>query len=248
MTLHNHKLTYKAFGDCSLLIEFPVLKKQKELHALIKFRSHLKEKLQHKIFDIVISFNSLCIHFKKPIKLGKIQIKIEQILSDRSYLNQLIYPKHWEIPICLDPVFAQDLIEHFEGDLSKVMKYQKRICDLEFTLGFYGFQPGFCYLAGLPEDMAIQRKKIPNRTTPRGSLAVGAQQLGIYPQDSPGGWCVIGKSPIRFFDVNKDNPLFASIGDRISFKPITMEHYAKLKDLVELGMMPLKNTNVYGNN
>ena len=246
--MHKHALTYKAFGECSLLIEFPVLSKQEDLHLLIKFQSYLRQKLQHKIFDIVISFNSLCIHFKKPFKLGKMQIQIEQILNERLYLNQLIYPKHWEIPVCFDPSFAQDLIEHFDGDLSKVMSYQKKICSLKFTLGFYGFQPGFCYLAGLPKDMAIIRKKEPNRITPKGSVAVGAQQLGIYPQDSPGGWCVLGNSPIRFFDVNRDNPLFASIGDRISFKPITLEHHDKLKSIADLGMLPLKNTDIHGSN
>jgi inhibitor of KinA len=248
LTLHNQVLTYKAFGDCSLLIEFPVLKTQDELHLLIKLQSFIRQKLQHKIFDIVISFNSLCIHFKKPFKLGKMQKKIEQMVQDRTYLEQLIYPKHWEIPVCFDPVFAMDLIEYFNGDLDQVKNYQHRICELEFTLGFYGFQPGFCYLAGLPEDMAILRKKTPNRITHKGSVAVGAQQIGIYPQDSPGGWCVFGNSPIRFFDVKRDNPLFASIGDRISFKPITIEHHEKLKGLVELGMLPLKNTNIYGDN
>ena len=242
------KCTYQSFGDLAILVDFPPVEDQTSLANLLKLQTHLRNLFKHELEDLVFTFNSMCLHFKKPPKLAFIKEKIEHVLRNGLHKAELLFRKHWEIPVCFDLSLCADLIEHFDGDIEQVTDYQQIICLQDYLLGFYGFMPGFCYLSGLPKDLAIKRKASPSRTTARGSLAVGGRQLGIYPQDSPGGWCVIGRTPIRFFDATKDQPLFAQIGDIISFKPVTLEHFNKLQELVDLGMLPMKNSIYHGDN
>lgn len=89
-----------------------------------------------------------------------------------------------------------------------------------YLVGFLGFAPGFPYLLGLPETLACPRKKTPRLSVKRGSVAIGGHQTGIYPEDSPGGWQIIGRTNLRLFDLSNPEPVLLSPGDQISFKPL----------------------------
>ena len=235
--------TYKYYGEHTLLMEFTPQTEQEDVLQVIRLRNYLKEKFAHKLQDALHSFSSICLLFKDNFDLLDIQESIEQVIKDGKWRQELLHAAHWDIPICFDEEFSVDLTEHFDGNQNKINAYKKIICNHEFLLGFYGFLPGFCYMAGLPEQMAIPRKAKPNRLTKKGSLAVGGQQLGIYPQDSPGGWSVIGSTPISFFNPNGEEICFAKPGDKISFHAISRDHYDKLKGISELGLLPVKNKN-----
>lgn len=235
--------TYKYYGEHGLLMEFNPQMEQQEVLQIIRLRNFLQEQFAYKLHDVVHSFSSVCLIFKDNFDIDTIKEQIESIIQEGKWKEELFQPAHWEIPICFDEEFSVDLNDHFEGNQHKINAYRKVICNHEFLLGFYGFLPGFCYMAGLPEQMAIPRKAKPNRLTKKGSLAVGGQQLGIYPQDSPGGWSVIGSTPINFFNPNGEEICFAKPGDQISFKAISREHYDKLKGISELGLLPIKNKN-----
>ena len=235
--------TYKYYGEHGLLMEFDPQMDQQEVLQIIRLRNFLQEQFAYKLHDVVHSFSSVCLIFKDNFDIDTIKEQIESIIQEGKWKEELFQPAHWEIPICFDEEFSVDLNDHFEGNQHKINAYRKVICNHEFLLGFYGFLPGFCYMAGLPEQMAIPRKAKPNRLTKKGSLAVGGQQLGIYPQDSPGGWSVIGSTPINFFNPNGEEICFAKPGDQISFKAISREHYDKLKGISELGLLPIKNKN-----
>mgnify|MGYP000572002399 CR=1 FL=1 len=100
-----------------------------------------------------------------------------------------------------------------------------------YDLHFIGFLPGFLYLGGLDESLAIPRKSVPRFQVPKGAVAIGGSQTGIYPIESSGGWNIIGNSPISFFDINNDTPCFAKTGDTVSFKSISMNTYEELDKL-----------------
>ena len=95
-----------------------------------------------------------------------------------------------------------------------------------------GFLPGFLYLGGLDRKLHIPRKANPDPKIDAGSVAIGGSQTGIYPYDSPGGWHVIGKTPINIFD--KTTPPFCHIapGDHVRFKSISLDAYRHVKELV----------------
>lgn len=89
-----------------------------------------------------------------------------------------------------------------------------------YFVSFLGFAPGFPYLLGLPEALFCPRKKTPRLFVKKGSVAIGGSQTGIYPEDSPGGWQIIGKTDLELFDVSKPDPALLSPGDQILFKPV----------------------------
>lgn len=87
----------------------------------------------------------------------------------------------------------------------------------EYLVYFLGFSPGFPYLGGLPESIAAPRLETPRRRVPAGSVAIGGRQTGVYPVASPGGWRIIGRTPLRLFDPHADPPVLLQMGDYVRF-------------------------------
>jgi len=98
-----------------------------------------------------------------------------------------------------------------------------------YLVYFLGFSPGFPYLGGLPPELATPRLATPRKRTPAGSVAIGGSQAGVYPTDSPGGWRIIGRTPLRLFDASRAEPALLGTGDRVKFRAITPEEFAAWK-------------------
>jgi len=90
----------------------------------------------------------------------------------------------------------------------------------DYLVHFLGFSPGFPYLGGLPESIAVPRLPTPRRSVPAGSVAIGGQQTGVYPIASPGGWRIIGRTQLRLFDPGADPPVLLRMGDHVRFVPV----------------------------
>jgi inhibitor of KinA len=100
----------------------------------------------------------------------------------------------------------------------------------EYTLFFYGFQPGFMYLGGLDKKLVQPRKDKPSAVVNSGSVAVGGAQTGIYPLASPGGWHIIGHCPLILFDPQLPEPCIAKPGDVIKFRAVEKNEYQEILD------------------
>ncbi|MBI3145030.1 MAG: 5-oxoprolinase subunit PxpB [Pseudogulbenkiania sp.] len=94
----------------------------------------------------------------------------------------------------------------------------------EYIVFFLGFQPGFAYLGGLPEELATPRRAEPRLSVPAGSVAIGGSQTGIYPAAAPGGWHIIGRTELTLFDPLRDPPSLLLPGDRVRFVPQEAHH------------------------
>jgi KipI family sensor histidine kinase inhibitor len=133
-----------------------------------------------------------------------------------------------EIPVCYDPEFALDL-DHVASQAkltpTKVVDLHSRA---EYRVSCIGFVPGFPFLAGLPKELATPRRATPRKEIPAGSVAIGGAQTGIYPLRSPGGWNLIGRTPLHLFDPEKSPPSFLHAGDCIRFRAITREEFEAL--------------------
>jgi KipI family sensor histidine kinase inhibitor len=133
-----------------------------------------------------------------------------------------------EIPVCYDPEFALDL-DHVASQAkltpTKVVGLHSRP---EYRVSCIGFVPGFPFLAGLPKELATPRRATPRKEIPAGSVAIGGAQTGIYPLRSPGGWNLIGRTPLHLFDPEKTSPAFLRAGDRVRFRAITREEFEAL--------------------
>jgi len=132
-----------------------------------------------------------------------------------------------EIPVCYDRSVAPD-IEAVAAHAGLTVDEVAAIHAAgEYRVFMVGFTPGFPYLGGLDERLAMPRRATPRETVPAGSVAIGGSQTGIYPDASPGGWWIIGRTSLRLFDPAADPPALATAGDRVRFRAIAPDELAR---------------------
>ena len=143
-----------------------------------------------------------------------------QLSGSLNLIPEPLPEKIWLVPVCYSFEFGQDL-ESFAR--SKSLSPEEVIqlhTQPSYRIHFFGFLPGFFYLNGLSPKLHLPRKSVPTSAVPPGSVAIGGKQTGIYPIQSPGGWHIIGRSPLPFFDRKQDPPVWAKPGEQIQFIPI----------------------------
>jgi inhibitor of KinA len=134
-----------------------------------------------------------------------------------------------EIPVCYDPEFAVDIDEvgrRTNISPTEVIHFHSAA---EYRVACIGFVPGFPFLAGLPKKLSTPRRDVPRKEIPPGSVGIGGAQTGIYPLRSPGGWNLIGRTPLRLFDPEKNPPTLLRSGERVRFCQITRDEFESLK-------------------
>jgi inhibitor of KinA len=134
-----------------------------------------------------------------------------------------------EIPVCYGEEYGPDL-----NDVSAMHAMTpQQVVDLHssanYLVYFLGFVPGFAYLGELPKALATPRLPTPRRIVPPGSVGIAGNQTGVYPVATPGGWRLLGRTPISMFRPEQNGLSLLSIGDRVRFSPISPEQFAALE-------------------
>lgn len=132
-----------------------------------------------------------------------------------------------EVPVCYGGEFGPDLDEAAAITGLPADTLIARHCAPEYTVAMLGFAPGFPFLIGLDPALAMPRLSSPRTRVPGGSVAIGGRQTGIYPRESPGGWRILGRTPLTLFDPEHDPPALLSPGDRLRFVAIEAQAFAR---------------------
>ena len=221
------QLTYKLFGRSAILVEWPANISQDIIQDIISFERQVKE--IDSILDTIIAYNSLLIRYQNPIVDKELTIsQLKKKSAASSYLtkqDQFL----WEIPVCYDASFGIDLEEIANKKKCSVADIIRLHTETDYLVYFIGFQPGFLYLGGLHQNLHIPRKSNPRVRVDKGSVGIGGAQTGVYPQNSSGGWNIIGKSPLNFFNMKATNPCFAKPGDRIQFVAVDIHTFYEIE-------------------
>jgi inhibitor of KinA len=135
-----------------------------------------------------------------------------------------------EVPICYDGEFGPDLHDVAQHASLSADDVIARHLGSEYLVAMLGFSPGFPYLRGLPPELAAPRRATPRLKIPAGSVGIAGTQTGIYPQATPGGWQLIGRTPTRLFALDQTPPVLLQPGDRVRFRRIDAAEYAGLQD------------------
>ncbi len=130
-----------------------------------------------------------------------------------------------EIPVCYTDEFGFDLGDVAQGASVSLKEVIRIHAAPEYRVACVGFTPGFGFLSGLDPRLATPRRATPRTDVPAGSVAIGGAQTGVYPIRSPGGWNIVGRTPLRMFDVRRDPPALLCAGDRVRFREITREEF-----------------------
>ena len=133
-----------------------------------------------------------------------------------------------EIPVCYDREFALDIDDVARRAAISPDEVIRLHSAAEYRVACIGFVPGFPFLAGLPKELATPRRDVPRKQIPPGSVGIGGAQTGIYPLRSPGGWNLIGRTPLRLFDPQKNPPALLRAGERVRFHKITRDEFEAL--------------------
>jgi inhibitor of KinA len=158
--------------------------------------------------------------------------ELEEIL--RGYLGRLEKvalpePRQMEIPVCYGSEYGPDLDDVAALHGLTAAQVIELHASNTYLVYFLGFAPGFAYLGELPEALATPRLATPRRRVPAGSVGIAGNQTGVYPFETPGGWRLLGRTPLAMFRADRDGLSLLSIGDRVRFMPVSRERFAAME-------------------
>ncbi|HMP87871.1 MAG TPA: 5-oxoprolinase subunit PxpB, partial [Lacibacter sp.] len=134
-------------------------------------------------------------------------------------------PRRLTLPVCYDPVFGTDLAQ-LEAELQLPAAEIVRLhSSRTYHVFLLGFTPGFPYMGILPPELHCRRKTTASQTVAAGSVAIAGTQTGIYPLSSPGGWNIIGRTPVSLVNPDQPSPFLLQPGDEVKFTPISREEF-----------------------
>ena len=211
-------------GDAALYCDFGTEVNKQINSEVIKYFNSIREKNIRGINNLTPSYNKLIISFDlKVTNFKEIKNEIEKLSESET---QKIINKNLEIPVCCDASFSLD-IERLEKKLNlNKNEILENFFNQEFFCYMTGFIAGMPFLGDLSEKMRAQRLETPRVKVPKGSVGMTEQFANIYTFESPGGWNIIGNTPLEVFQSSKEEePNLINPGDTVKFKQISLEEY-----------------------
>lgn len=220
-------------GDTGLIIEFGE-GIDPDVNARVRsVAAAVKKTPPDGVVEIIPTYRSLLLIYD-PLKTlpDKLIRFIEQV--DTTSEDEKAGPfKRVEIPVCYGGEFGPDIATVGKTAGLSIEEVIQRHAKPDYLIYMVGFTPGFPFLGGLDEKLFTPRLKTPRMVVPQGSVGIANNQTGIYPIASPGGWQIIGRTPLTLFAPHRENPFLYQAGDWIRFIPITPKEYARLKEKEE---------------
>ena len=229
------KIRVLTAGDSALLLQFEQRIGEdvnRRISATVKL---LKMQQIEGIVDMIPAYASLLVQYNPlVIRYEEIYKRVSAIVKMDTKVESM-EKKVWEIPVLyggeLGPDFSY-VAEHAGISGEELIRLHSEEDYLVYMLGFL---PGFTYLGGLEEKLHTPRLENPRVKIPAGSVGIGGSQTGVYPVDSPGGWQLIGRTPVKMYDPEKQDPILVQAGEYIHFYPITDAEYTRISEAVASG-------------
>lgn len=210
----NYLPTYNFITPTILEFVWPKQISESILLDMLVAKEKALEYWSSEVIDATMGYHCLSLRLKR----GYQKNEIESFLSLLKKANSItLNRKRWFIPVLYNGHDLERVSELTGLNPTEIISLHQRP---EYLLHFYGFMPGFMYLGGLPKELFAPRKSTPDPVVEKGSVAIGGKQTGIYPMDSPGGWNIIGKTPIQLFNINNTPPTQPKPGDIVKFQSV----------------------------
>ena len=225
----------KITGDTSVAIVFGD-EISSEINTRIRaFDEALNEEQIDGVYETVPTYCTLTIHYAPEIiRYSELRDRLEKMLRV-SHKAQKLNTIVMEIPVLYGGDYGPDLGYVAEYNHMTPEEVIKRHTSAEYLIYMLGFTPGFSYMGGMDEQIATPRLKTPRVLIPAGSVGIAGKQTGIYPIDSPGGWQLIGRTPVKLYDAQRDTPILLDAGLHVKFVPIDENEYKRIQSRIELG-------------
>jgi len=220
---------FRAASDQSLLIYFGQQITREASENVRKLLRLLEREPIPGVRNLHPAYCSLLVKFD-PLKLQHSELEgILRACLERMQSMDLPAPRVVDIPVCYGHEFGPDLKEVAALHRMTEAKVVELHTAKEYLVYFLGFVPGFAYLGELPEALVTPRLATPRRIVPPGSVGIAGNQTGVYPFVTPGGWRLLGRTPLAMFQKDREGLSLLAIGDHVRFSPITRERFVELE-------------------
>jgi inhibitor of KinA len=182
------------------------------------------------IRDVVPALGGLALHFDPAFDGNCVEVATELIelcLKEGISKSEDVL-RTVQVPVCYEPEFAPDIEEVAQKTRLSIMEVQELHAAAEYRVLMMGFAPGHAYMGGLSAKLSVPRRATPRAVVAAGSIAIANEQTVVYPYAIPGGWNVIGRTPLAVFDTERQEPSLFASGDRVRFRAIDKAEFVKL--------------------
>ena len=215
-----------ALGDSALIINLAdeISESSALLARVLSAAATIEGAKLPGVVDVTSSYESVAVFFDLPQVEPDIEDKIRVLIASAG-VRVSGKKRRVQIPVCYDEEFALDLdrvANHTSLTPDAIVTLHS---SAEYTVACIGFMPGFPFLAGLPQQLRVPRLESPRTKVSAGSVAIANTQAGVYPLESPGGWNVLGRTPLQLFRVNESPPTLLRPGDCVRFRRITRAEF-----------------------
>lgn len=207
---------------------------------ILNIKQGLLLNFSEEILETTATYAELAVYFKAEICTATFIEKFSEILLSKQQNSPVAATRVVIIPVCYEAIFGLDGNEVCKFHNIAETELIKLHTEPTYSVSFIGFLPGFPYLTGLSEKLHTPRKEMPRALVSKGSVGIGGGQTGVYPSNSPGGWNIIGRSPLDFFSIKKEVPSLLKAGDHIKFQAITKAEFELISLEVASGIYQLK--------
>lgn len=216
---------FRIYGDQGLLMEFGGAISP-EIHKVVRAMSiALEQRTIEGVRECVATYRAVAVHYDpRMVSCASLQDTLMKIYNTLEEV-EIPPPRHIEIPVCYGGEFGPDL-----GFVASTNNLSERDViqlhsDQDYLIYMLGFTPGFPFLGGLPRQLHTPRLENPRKRVVAGSVGIANDQTGVYPIDSPGGWQLIGRTPVQLFNPMATEPFLLSSGSILKFKPICEQEF-----------------------
>jgi inhibitor of KinA len=225
---------FLSVGDRALTIEFGDAIDRGLSREVLRLDRVLRAEPPQGVIETVPTFRSLMVHYD-PLSTSRADL--ERVITSLLDCDKggAAGAQLWRIPVCYAREFAPDLGEVARLTGVTPADVVRLHSGVRYHVYMLGFLPAFPYMGDLPSELALPRRADPRVRVPAGSIAIATTLTAIYPYESPGGWHLIGATPVRFFDPARNRPSLLMPGDAVVFAPIDADAFATIREAVENG-------------
>jgi KipI family sensor histidine kinase inhibitor len=230
MTLEPTALSFSPLGDCGARIVFGEEISRAIHDAVRRFGAALDADPIHGMTEWVCGYAVITVYYQPWIvSYDALCTALRQRLGQQRFSNA-VTQRLVEIPVCYGGAFGPDLEEVAAHCGCSAVQVIQKHTEPQYRVYFLGFLPGFAYLGGLPPSLATPRRAAPRSSVSAGAVGIAGGQTGVYPLQTPGGWQIIGRTPLRLFDPSRATPSLLALGDQIKFVPIRPDDFETLEE------------------
>lgn len=209
-----------AAGDAALVVELPARMDPAINGRLVSMADRLRACCGSAVLDAVVGISTLTVYFDPMlVEAGWLEGELRTI-AEEDEISAEVHGTQIEVPVCYGGELGPDLASVAREIGATADEVIAMHCAPEYRVYMVGFIPGFAYMGVVDPRLALPRLARPRTRVPAGSVAIAAGQTGVYPMETPGGWHLLGRTPVRPFDASRDEPVLFKPGDRVKFHPM----------------------------